>query len=247
MNLKWRLLIFLLLVVVSAKAQHWAGGEDDESWHITYTAQYNVTQFQVFKSPEWQQPFSDANGQVTTALNGIYTPHAQGFGIGLGLSKNISDRTEIRLVPSFVLNDRVLTYRYQPGNGAFRMERDEIEKQVRGALIELPLAFKLKSDRRKDFRAYLVAGGKYSINMLTANSKQDNNKIALEKLLRNQNTYFSYEAGLGFDIFFEYFKLSPEIKYGATLGNILKQQNTAFSTPIDQLKLRQVTFSLYIQ
>jgi len=28
---------------------------------------------------------------------------------------------------------------------------------------------------------------------------------------------------------------------------VLKQENTAFSTPIDKLLLRNVTFSLYIQ
>lgn len=156
---------------------------------------------------------------------------------------------ELRLIPTFVLNDRLLVFRYKvPANEqGFTMENYEVEKTVQGALAELPLSVKFKSDRRKNFGAYLTGGAKYAINLNAEKQNADIAQPAMEKILRNNKSYLSYEAGMGFDFFFKHFKLSPELKYSSTFSNVLQQDNTTFSKPLDQLKLRQVTFSLYIQ
>jgi len=243
-----------LLLIVSvffftafaAKAQNWGLDQAGEGVHFAYTLQYHSSQYKVFKRPDWQVPFTDEQGQVTTGLNGINAEVNPGFGVGMAFLTNIHKQVELRLSPAFVLNDRVLTYNYQQ-TGGFVPPAYQIEKKVRAAIIDLPLALKLMSDRRKNFAMYVLAGTKYSINLTTAGSAEDADKVAFEKLLRNKTAFFSYEAGIGVDIHFEHFKLSPELKYASSFSNVLKQENTAFSTPIDKLLLRNVTFSLYIQ
>jgi len=230
----------------SAKAQNWGWDQEGEGIHFAYTLQYHSSQYKVFKRPDWQLPFADEQGQVTTGLNGISAEVNPGFGVGMAFLTSIHKQVELRLSPTFVLNDRVLKYSYQQ-TGGFVPPAYQIEKKVRAAIIDLPLALKLSSDRRKNFGMYVLAGTKYSLNLASSSGEEDVDKVAFEKLLRNKKAFFSYEAGIGMDIHFEHFKLSPEVKYASSFSNVLKQENTAFSTPIDKLLLRNVTFSLYIQ
>jgi hypothetical protein len=247
MNKKMLPLLGLFLFAGCAlKAQNWGWDQDGEGIHFAYTLQYHASQYTLTKQQTWQAPFFDEQRQVTPGLNSITAAVNPGFGVGMALLTNIHKRLELRLSPAFVLNDRVLTYRYQQ-IGGFATPAEETEKKVRAAVVDLPLAFKLNSDRRKNFGMYVLAGSKYSINLSSSGADEDVDKVAFEKLLRNKKAFFSYEAGIGLDFHFEHFKLSPELKYAASFGNILKQENTAFSTPIDKLSLRNVTFSLYIQ
>ena len=240
------LVCVFFFVGFAAKAQHWGWDQEGSGVHFGYTLQYHASQYKVFKQQDWQTPFFDQQGQVTTGLNSITADVNPGFGVGMALLTSIHKQVELRLSPTFVLNDRVLTYRYQQ-TGGFVPPAYKVEKKVRAAVVDLPLAVKLHSDRRKNFAMYVLAGSKYSINLSSAGSAEDAEKVAFEKLIRNKKAFFSYEAGVGIDIHFEHFKLSPEVKYGSSFGSVLKQENTAFSRPIDKLMLRNVTFSLYIQ
>ena len=65
--------------------------------------------------------------------------------------------------------------------------------------------------------------------------------------LKNATGFGSYEAGLGCDIYFEYFKLSPEIKIANSLGNILVPQAQPFSAPLSKLGLHTIMFSLIFE
>lgn len=244
---KLLLLVYIIFFVgFAAKAQHWGWDQEGEGIKFAYTLQYHASQYKVFKQQDWQAPFFDEQGQVTTGLNAITSEVNPGFGVGMALLTSIHKQVELRLSPTFVLNDRVLTYRYQQ-TGGFVLPVYKIDKKVRAAVVDLPLAVKLRSDRRKNFAMYVLAGSKYSINLSSAGSAEDAEKVAFEKLIRNKKTFFSYEAGLGIDFHFEHFKLSPEVKYASSFGSVLEQENTAFSRPIDKLMLRNVTFSLYIQ
>ena len=69
----------------------------------------------------------------------------------------------------------------------------------------------------------------------------------LQQLVRNKNGFGSYEVGLGCDIYFEYFKLSPEIKISNSFGNLLIPEDNPYATPINKLSLHTVTFSLIFE
>jgi len=106
------------------------------------------------------------------------------------------------------------------------------------------------ADRRKNFRAYVLGGAKYSIDIV---SKKKTDDIALSpeaKYLKSLKNTVWYEAGVGFDLYFEFFKLSPEIKFSQTRKSVLKDSDrleNPFTAPINKLFYRNIQFSLFFE
>ena len=121
-------------------------------------------------------------------------------------------------------------------------ETFDVTKSVSTTTIDFPLLLKLKSDRIDDYRGYIIAGLKYSYS-LGAN-KPDPDDALIDKTLKNASDFSSYEVGIGCDIYFEYFKLSPEIKIANSFGNLLFPENQPYASPISKLSLHTLMFSL---
>ena len=71
----------------------------------------------------------------------------------------------------------------------------------------------------------------------------------LEKLTQTTNlnfskTNYSLDIGFGIDIYFTYFKFSPEIKYSYGMKNILEKQNNQYDELIETLSTRSILISL---
>jgi hypothetical protein len=120
-------------------------------------------------------------------------------------------------------------------------------RSVAAVMVDLPVGIKLKSNRRNNFRAYIIGGLKYGINI--ASKKNDDDEVLNPefKFLKNNKNVLSYEAGLGFDFYFEFFKISPELKISNSINSVLNQQNNVYSNPIDKMYLRNFQFSLYFE
>jgi hypothetical protein len=242
-------LFFSFFFSFSAIAQNWRGYDDDGWMQFTYTLQFVTSDYKVFPAADWQTQLTENGTVLSPPLSAMRSRVDYGFAIGLGMVKNISDRLDLRLVPTLTIADRVLQYGYTDvvGETADGLPNYYKDRKVKAHLVELPLSLKLKSERRGNFGAYLTGGVKYSADISSAKQNNDTDKVPFEKMLKNNKSYFSYEAGFGLDLYFKFLKLSPEIKYAATFNDILRQENSVFSRPIDKLMLRNVTFSLYIQ
>ncbi|WP_432713497.1 outer membrane beta-barrel protein [Pedobacter sp.] len=243
------LLFSCLIYCTAAQAQYWKGNDNPEAIQFTYTIQYVTSQYKVTPTADWATQLMENNVPLSPNLSHMRSPEAYGFAIGLGVSKGLGSNAELRFVPTLTIADRILTYSYHhvldvnsTGDPVYSKDR-----KVQASLVELPLSIKLKSDQRGYFGAYVTGGLKYSADISSSKRSDDSEMIAFEKMLKNKRSYVSYEAGLGLDLYFRYFKLSPEIKYSASFNSILQQENSVFSKPIDKLMLRNVTFSLYIQ
>lgn len=243
------LLGILLFLFSSASAQNWGGGIDDENIHFGFTFQYINSHYKVNKKPGWRKPFQDpVNGiPVTDSLSALYGKGAPGFGIGFVVNGRISDHIDARLTPILVFSDRLMEYTYiQPGSG--KMPFSSIEQKISPTMVEFPLGIKIKSDRRNNFRAYMLYGAKYSMDIASKKKTDDSGQDYLYKLLKNNKNYFSYEAGIGMDFYFEYFKMSPEIKLSYSINNLLNaDEPNPYNAPINKLMLRHVTFSLFFE
>ncbi|MEJ2883157.1 type IX secretion/gliding motility protein PorT/SprT [Pedobacter sp. GR22-6] len=243
MKLKINLLVLLLSGFFTASAQNWGGGVDDDDIHFGFTFQYVGSEYKILKTADWRAPFFDPElGPDSFTLRSVSSKSSPGFGIGFVVNKRISENADLRFTPVLVFNDRILSYQYTNPNM-------DVEKKTSATMVEFPLGFKLKSDRRNNFRAYVIGGGKYSVDI--SSKKKSNNDLVTdpaEKLVNNKRSFLSYEAGLGFDLYFEYFKMSPEIKLSYSLNSVLKDEPLhRYSTPIDKLMLRHVTFSLFFE
>ncbi|RDC55028.1 PorT family protein [Pedobacter chinensis] len=259
------LILSLFMIYTAAFAQNWGGGVDDEDWSWGFNFQYISAEYKILKKENWRAPFYEVPNSlgvsydpnsglpVTSALNSISSPPSQGFGLGFVMNRRLAENFDIRATPSLIFSDRVVSYEYVPmesinlDNGQTKNFPTVIDKKVQATMFEFPLGIKVKSNRMNNFRAYWLGGAKYSIDIASKKKFFDEGETPLNKLLKNQRSYLSYETGIGFDLYFEYFKMSPEIKLAYSTNDILQHDNTAFANPIDKLKLRQLTFSLIFQ
>jgi hypothetical protein len=218
----------------------WGGGADLQDFSFGFSFAYVNSEYKIVKKPDWRNPFIDptTGDAVTGYLNSISSKNLPGFSVGFVTRYTFTDHFEVRFTPSLVFADRNLTYAYTGVN-------QTISKVVQTTTIDAPLSFKIKSDRLGDFRAYILGGVKYS--QAIGAKKNDANSDLLDKLVKNRSGYGSYEAGLGCDIYFEFFKLSPEIKISNSFGNVLKPENNPYSNPISKLSLHTLMFSLFFE
>ncbi|WP_183566253.1 outer membrane beta-barrel protein [Mucilaginibacter sp. SP1R1] len=244
MNLKRYLIVFILMfcsnLLFAQRVPAWGGGADLQDLSFGFSFSYVSSDFKIVKQPDWRNPYFDAgsNQYITTALNSISSKSLPGFSVGFLTRYRLTEHLEARFTPSLVFADRNLTYTYlDPSQNTTR--------QVQTTTVDVPLSLKIKSDRIGDFRAYILGGLKYSHTI--GSKKSDANADPLDKLVKNVSGYNSYEAGLGCDIYFEYFKLSPEIKISNSIGNVLVQDNNPFSAPINKLSLHTIMFSLFFE
>jgi len=103
------------------------------------------------------------------------------------------------------------------------------------------LLFKLKSERRANTRMYFLVGGKYSI----ASGLRKKDKKPDE--LRTINNDLSIEYGFGFDIYYEYFKFSPEIRFSHGLFQSYANDPNPYANALKQLNTHTVTISFHFQ
>jgi hypothetical protein len=238
--------IFILLIAGASRlfaqeAQASAGGADITNTSFGFSFQYVNSDYKIIKKATWQNYYFDPNSTSNvpvpnTKLLGISSSGSPGFAVGFIYRRLLNDYLEIRTTPSLVFADHNLTYQY------FDSTYNK-QKSINLTQADIPLSIKLKSERYGNLRAYLIGGVKYSLG-IGSQKKDEANTPPLDRSVVTNRGYASYEAGIGFDIYFDYFKLSPEIKISNSFNNILTPGDNPYSTPLEKLFLHTVVFSL---
>ncbi len=176
----------------------------------------------------------------------IAEPGSSG-GIALGLhgTLKLSKRFQLRFNPQLVLGGaRYFSYTItHPLVG----EPLTQTKTMPTTMWNFPLQLKFNSDRIGNFRTYLLFGGKYDINVISNDGNQ-NNSFNNDWLLKLKKDDFGLEIGVGFNFFLEYFTLTPEIKFGYGITNVLdRDPNLKYSSVFDKLQSRILMFSLHFE
>lgn len=167
------------------------------------------------------------------SVNSIYGP---GFNLGIVANINLGKNFDVRfLLPTLSFADRRLIY---------QMTNNTVEeKKIESVFLEFPIHFRYKSKPYKDFRVFVVAGAKYSVD-LASNSRSRK----AEDLVKFNQHDIAVEFGFGFQIFFPYFILSPEIKFSYGVMNMhSRNQNLSYSNVIDQMFSRGFAISLHFE
>lgn len=245
-------LTFISIITASAQ-QNWGGGVDSERLHFGFTFQYVSAEYKIYKKGNWRDERYDddleRNELVTDNISRISSPTSPGFGLGFVSDYKMGDHANLRFTPALVFSDRLIDYHFGTGAAEAGVTRFEpfYQQKVQSTMVDLPLGIKLKSDRRKNFRAYMLGGAKYSLDIVSKKKLDDSNVAPTAKLVKNTRNILSYEAGIGLDLYFEFFKLSPELKLSNSFRSVLKPEHHPFSSPLDKLFLRNLQFSLYFE
>ena len=152
-----------------------------------------------------------------------------GFNLGIISDLRLHDYVTLRFMPALTFQERTIEYRIDstnvPGTSAFYT----VKKKVESTLLDFPLNLKIRSERLNNVSAYLLVGGKWSID-LASQAKTKN-----PDLVKLNSKDWNFEAGFGLDFYLEFFKLSTEMKFCAGLKDRLYHENTAWSAPIDKI------------
>jgi hypothetical protein len=241
----WYLTIILLLLcsnlLLAQTPPAWGGGADQNDMSFGFYFSSISSYYKIVKKPDWRNPYFDpgTNRYITDSLNSITSKPLPGFVIGFVTRYRLTEHLEARFTPGLVFADRGLTYTYATAS-------ENVTKEVTPTTADFPFLLKLKSDRIQNFRAYILGGVKYSVAVGKGN-EDPADLDPLDKTIKNVGGFGSYEVGLGCDIYFEFFKLSPEIKLSNSFGNVLVPDNEPFSTPISKLSLHTIMISLIFE
>jgi hypothetical protein len=205
---------------------------DDKFYHLGIALIYNNSHFQVSAHPKFLQ--SDSVLSVNPENTG-------GFGLAGLHTFHLSPHWEFRIVfPQLMFSYKNLTYNVSYPQGG---EKALATKQVESILLGFPTQVKFLSDRINNFRIYMLGGVNYQYDLAsnaTSRKAQD--------LVKLRPYDFSIEAGVGCQIFFPVFILSPELKVSEGIINIhSRDPSLLYSNVIDKLNSRMVVFSLIFE
>ncbi|CAA6800054.1 MAG: Unknown protein [uncultured Aureispira sp.] len=173
------------------------------------------------------------NNDSIKTINALYGP---GFNLGIVANIKLGKHFDFRfLLPTLSFADRKLQY--------VMTDNSIVEKRIESVFLEFPIHFRYKSKPYKDFRIFVVGGIKYSLD-LASNSRSRK----AEDLLKLKQSDLAVELGVGFQVFFPYFILSPEVKFSYGVLDIHSEdRNTTFSSSIDKLFSRGFAISLHFE
>lgn len=263
-------LVFSFLSVVNAQkkiAIPFSGSYDENQiLHLGFFFTYQTSYYKASKRSGWQM--SDG-GMENNKLAGLATPSALGgIGFGIPVDVKLGGNANFILRPTYLifanqgidytfLNELTGEYTTVTKHQREDMERTSNDLDKNFFAFEMPVLFKFKSDMKQlygedKYRGYLIGGAKLSRN-IGRNKYYNNltqNPPAYMPLIVKPY-YFSYEAGVGVDLFFDYFKMSAELKWSQTMNSVLdKKWNNLpnpYMEPIDKLLLRSIQFSLIFE
>ena len=198
---------------------------DNQLYHFGFTLGVSQNKLNI----DYSTRFTSNDQTEFTKILSKYEP---GFNVGIIIDFRIAHNTNLRLNPSFNFTDQKLYYSTDNSQIIHPKNNTGISN------FELPIYIKYRTDRINNGRSYLLLGSKFMLDMGSLEQLTQNQTIKFSKI------NYSIDIGVGFDLYFAYFKFSPEIKYSHGLKNILVNQNNIQNDMINMLYTRSILISL---
>lgn len=247
-------ILILLFIVFRAEAQRWKVNNlttfDNKRIHFGFTLGLNETDFDVayykvvtdnpnflnstnsidnqFKNP----PFNRIRADVSALV--------PGFTVGIVSNLRMTESFDLRFLPGMSFGERRLVYNIpihdlNSDNTAYY--------SIKSTFLDFPLLVKYKARRLNNQRPYLIAGAAYRIDI---------SKTGVEDLVRTKPFSSYVEAGVGWDTYLEFFRLSTELKFSFGLNNVLDvgpkgNQAQVYTDALTQLVSNIFTLSFHFE
>ncbi|MEG1555851.1 MAG: porin family protein [Bacteroidales bacterium] len=232
-------LIFIVFIIIASSSAAYSQKQqfgvpnllkyDNKLFHFGFMLGYNQFDFNI-KSKNDLSEYDSLMVVNTTPLSG--------FSLGIVTNLRLGKYFDLRFIPGLSFGDRIVNYtiKYKTGESLVT------EKNVESVYLELPLLIKFKSSRMHNVRAYVIVGGQYSLDLISAAKKQSSNPRDI--MLKLYPHDFQGQVGVGFDFYCTYFKFSTELKMSFGFVNLLKEENNMYASSITSLKskLFQISF-----
>ena len=203
-------------------------GFDNKTFHFGFILSGNKSDFSYSLVED---------SAFTSGLMGISNAPQSGFNLALLGSAKLGRHLSLRFVPGLSFQDRGLNYVFAQNFGV-----DNILKRTEAVNLDLPILLKIRTDRLTNFAAYALVGAKFSKDMQSQESV--NQQLENDDILRIESSNYSLDLGAGIDFFLPFFKFAIEVKTELGLKNVLIDDNNDYTNPIDKLKTRSYIVSL---
>lgn len=203
----------------------------DERWiHYGFSIGLHSTGFKLDYSDRFVSPEFDS-------VHSIMPRYTFGFSLGLIADLRLHNQFNLRVLPRVSFSEYSVDFNYIPADS---MSRTFLKEDIETVFVDFPVMIKYKSERHKNFRMYMVGGLAPGIE---ASGKKRKERSGSTLTIAEFN--LSLELGFGVDMYYPYFKFSPEIRYSRGLVNVLREDQAGFSDGISRLSTH--TISLYFQ
>ena len=223
---------------------------DDKRIHFGFTLGINTTDFGfthydvIGDNPKFDPTKLEVIGGETIAaskkIRADISTLTPGFTVGIVTNLRLSESFDLRFLPGMSFGERKLTYNIpiedanNPGSTFY---------SIKSTFLDFPLLLKYKSRKMNNQRPYLVAGGSYRIDI---------SKSGQEDLVRLKPLSSYIEAGVGWDSYLQFFRLSTELTFSFGLNNILDNgpkdtQAQVYSNAFSKLSSNIFTLSFHFE
>lgn len=164
-----------------------------------------------------------------------------GFTVGIVGNYKLAQHFDLRFVPSLAFGERKLNFTFNKNAMGIEPLFVYDHQTINSTFVEFPIHIKYKSNRAKNFRAYVLAGLKYSIDIsdpyYELNTKTETGFVL-------QKNDLLYEVGVGFDFYFPFFKFGIELKSSFGTKELLIPSDNIYNNGIQSLKSKLFQISL---
>lgn len=219
---------------------------DRSTWHFGFILATNTMFFTAetkagYRDIKYSQDESPDIFGDSLYLYGLNPKPTYGFTIGIVANLRVAKYVDLRFVPSLAFGERYLNYsiyRYQNNEPALV----EIKKSIASTCVLLPLHFKYKSARANNFRAYVLGGINYSIDLASQSKNRD--EEGSETILKLYRNDLMFDIGVGGDFYTTFFKFGIELKMSYGINDLLKSEGNIYTEGIERLNNKMFQLAL---
>jgi hypothetical protein len=233
---QWSRIFFCCLLVLLCGQGVW-GQKRNERFFTKNLPDYDTKRLHygiclLGTATRFERRYSDVFNKNQDSTFSVNPKWDNAFGVGLLISYNLAEHWDLRFSPVVHFYGRTLNYTFANSTNT---------QLIESSFLEFPLLFKYKSVRRGNVRMYMIGGIKPGVEINQRKKESD------AKQLRTQSLDLSVEYGFGFDLYYTYFKFSPELRFSHGLQNMVVDDNSVFSRSLSRLTSHNVTLYLYFE
>lgn len=165
------------------------------------------------------------------SIKTILSSPKTGFNLGIVSELRLMEYATLRFVPDIAFGSRNLEYHVES-----MTDTSDYVKTVESTFLDFPLNVKIRSKRYTNFAAYMIGGGRYTLDLASQKDVNNNNATSAQQVVKLNKHDFAYEAGAGVDFFLPYFKFGIELKASLGMRNLLVPDDSVFSKSVDRLR-----------
>ncbi|MCH7402919.1 porin family protein [Belliella kenyensis] len=219
-------------------------GQDEKLVSYGFFLGGHTNYWRLKYSESFAEQLFNVNERSVQSIMPYYSP---GFSLGFLVVFRLHDQV------NFLITPKVGFYEYRTDINSFVPDPDPYTQEEsslyttstvinESTMVEIPILFKYKAQRFNNSRMFFTAGGSF---MFRTKDQEEADVEDIGTLGRD----FTVDLGIGFDMYFKFFKFSPEVRFSHGLLNMYRPEATdpTYSSAIESLRRKSITLYLNFQ